>query len=312
MNACSLNSIRLGLLSIVCATPAFAQEKSSTWADSVTFPKSESPVHLFNGRDLAGWQGQTGKYWSVEDGIIKAANSGPLAASTYLFTEKLYRDFRLVLEVKQTRGLKFSTMHSAVAALGEKFEDAGDPFSFKGPLLMFCHDWGIWDANRRNRIYPEKHYGVWLHPAEQVGDWNRIEILVVGNRIRMVANGRLVIDFTDRPEMLKASPIGLQLHGNSQPEEYRFRGLVLSESPEDRLLTLDSAANAGLLESAHRVVFLGDSITHAGGYVALIEAQLRLQNPGHVPEIINLGLPSETCSGLSEPEHPFPRPDVHE
>jgi len=28
--------------------------------------------------------------------------------------------------------------------------------------------------------------------------------------------------------------------------------------------------------------------------------------------LINLGLPSETCSGLSEPDHPFPRPDVHE
>ena len=30
------------------------------------------------------------------------------------------------------------------------------------------------------------------------------------------------------------------------------------------------------------------------------------------PELINLGLPSETCSGLSEPDHPFPRPNVHE
>ena len=31
-----------------------------------------------------------------------------------------------------------------------------------------------------------------------------------------------------------------------------------------------------------------------------------------MPKLINLGLPSETCSGLSEPAHPFPRPNVHE
>ncbi len=64
--------------------------------------------------------------------------------------------------------------------------------------------------------------------------------------------------------------------------------------------------------SAKRILFLGDSITHAGGYVAWIETQLRLQGVKPMPEIINLGLSSETLSGLSEAGHPFPRPDVHE
>ena len=63
---------------------------------------------------------------------------------------------------------------------------------------------------------------------------------------------------------------------------------------------------------ADRVLFLGDSITHAGHYVSVIEARLRLAGVDPLPEMINLGLPSETCSGLSEPEHPFPRPNVHE
>ncbi len=63
---------------------------------------------------------------------------------------------------------------------------------------------------------------------------------------------------------------------------------------------------------AKRILFLGDSITHAGGYVAWIDTQFRLQGVSPRPEIINAGLASETCSGLSEPEHPYPRPDVHE
>jgi lysophospholipase L1-like esterase/pimeloyl-ACP methyl ester carboxylesterase len=63
---------------------------------------------------------------------------------------------------------------------------------------------------------------------------------------------------------------------------------------------------------AKRILFLGDSITHSGQYVAWIETQLRLQGIHPLPEIVNIGLGSETCSGLSEPDHPFPRPDVHE
>jgi lysophospholipase L1-like esterase/pimeloyl-ACP methyl ester carboxylesterase len=63
---------------------------------------------------------------------------------------------------------------------------------------------------------------------------------------------------------------------------------------------------------AKRVLFLGDSITHAGGYIAWIETQCRLQGVSPMPAFYNVGLSSETCSGQSEPAHPFPRPDVHE
>lgn len=64
--------------------------------------------------------------------------------------------------------------------------------------------------------------------------------------------------------------------------------------------------------NAKRILFLGDSITAAGGFVNMIELQLRLQGISPMPELVNAGLPSETCTGLSEPDHPFPRPDVHE
>ncbi len=73
-----------------------------------------------------------------------------------------------------------------------------------------------------------------------------------------------------------------------------------------------SAADDAFPLRASRILFLGDSITHAGGFVNMIELQLRLQSVDPVPELVNAGLPSETCSGLSEPDHPFPRPDIHE
>lgn len=64
-----------------------------------------------------------------------------------------------------------------------------------------------------------------------------------------------------------------------------------------------------------RIVFLGDSITYSGQYIEFIESFLRLSEPALNREFLNLGLPSETLSGLSEPGHAngdFPRPDLHE
>jgi lysophospholipase L1-like esterase len=65
----------------------------------------------------------------------------------------------------------------------------------------------------------------------------------------------------------------------------------------------------------HRIVFIGNSITYAGQFITDIEAYLLTHYPNRRFEFINVGLPSETVSGLSEPNHAggrFPRPDLHE
>jgi len=80
-------------------------------------------------------------------------------------------------------------------------------------------------------------------------------------------------------------------------------------------LSAQQPAPLGTPPDAKRIVFLGDSITHAGGYIDAIEAALLIQFPERKIELLNLGLPSETTSGLSEPGHAggqFPRPDLHE
>lgn len=80
------------------------------------------------------------------------------------------------------------------------------------------------------------------------------------------------------------------------------------------LLMLPSvaAAEAPFIRPGDRVLFLGDSNTHAGQYIVYLEAWLTKYHPKENYELVNLGLPSETASGLSEPAHPFPRPTVHE
>ncbi|QJE95196.1 GDSL-type esterase/lipase family protein [Luteolibacter luteus] len=67
--------------------------------------------------------------------------------------------------------------------------------------------------------------------------------------------------------------------------------------------------------SGPTVVFLGDSITYDGRWAAWVESQLRHDNFYAEGEIINVGLGSETTSGLSEPGHAggqFVRPCIHQ
>ncbi|MCX6326487.1 MAG: SGNH/GDSL hydrolase family protein [Bacteroidia bacterium] len=76
-------------------------------------------------------------------------------------------------------------------------------------------------------------------------------------------------------------------------------------------------AQAGYIipENVKRILFLGNSITYSGQYVSYIEAYLTIRYPEKRFDFINVGLPSETVSGLSEPNHAkgkFPRPDLRE
>lgn len=56
------------------------------------------------------------------------------------------------------------------------------------------------------------------------------------------------------------------------------------------------------------ILFLGDSITAAGGYVRVIEAELAKQGPSNAWKVVNHGKSSETLSNESEAYHPGRRP----
>ncbi len=81
------------------------------------------------------------------------------------------------------------------------------------------------------------------------------------------------------------------------------------------LASLFSTQAADFLPGVKRILFLGDSITHSGQYVAMFAAFLAAEFPEREFVVINCGLSSETVSGLSEAGHAggaFPRPDLHE
>ncbi|MSR59991.1 MAG: DUF1080 domain-containing protein [Planctomycetaceae bacterium] len=194
--------------------------------------KSET-IKLFNGKDLKGWEGRS-DLWSVKEGVIVAKNTDPIAVSTYLLTERKFSDFRLTCQAK----LVESEMHSGIAIWGKKFEKDAEKMSYRGHLVMFPSGWGMYDLFRREGLKVDGE------PAKKVGkqhDWNDLEILAQGNRVRFVVNGHLVVDWRDpKPEYVEEGPIGLQLHSNTVPQEIHFKDLVLTTFPEDKLMTLKS------------------------------------------------------------------------
>ena len=203
-----------------------------------TIPPAKGPselIRLFNGENLDGWVGHE-NYWSVEDGEIVGRNTEPVPVSTYLLTKRDFSDFRLLFEFK----LVESEMHSGIALWGEVAPEKGDPHTYAGHLVMFPSNYGFWDLYGRNSIHDN------AEAAKKIGkqhDWNRIEILAQGNRIRFVLNGELISDWREpEPERIQKGPIGLQLHSNKIPQEVRFRKLRLETFPEDRLVTLSEGS----------------------------------------------------------------------
>lgn len=66
------------------------------------------------------------------------------------------------------------------------------------------------------------------------------------------------------------------------------------------------------LENNQRILFLGDSITQDGTYINYIDTFLTAKYPEKNFDLLNLGLSSETVCGLTEPNHPYPRPNIND
>lgn len=218
---------------------------SADWSsDQISkLPSGETPVRLFNGQNTDGWDGYAGRYFHVENGEIvgRNADSDAPKSSTYLMTKKQFRNFRLIFESK----LVTSEMHSGISFWGKPVQKDEGPFTFQGHLVMYPSGYGYYDLFGRNSVFQDT-----LGVARRVGlqhDWNRMEILASGNRIRHVVNGQLVADWSDPlPDTCVAGPIGLQLHSNKVAQEVRWRGLILTENPTDVLVTVEDH-DAGLI-----------------------------------------------------------------
>jgi putative membrane-bound dehydrogenase-like protein len=173
---------------------------------------SDNAKDFFNGKDLAGWDGDA-KLWSVENGEIVGKSPG-LKRNEFLKSQMIAGDFRLTLKVKLVPNKENSGIQFRSAALPDG--------EMRGPQADIGAGW--W-----GKLYEENGRGLlWDKSGEQhvrADEWNDYEIVAEGSRVRTYINGKLCVDVDD--VMLSRRGIfALQIHAGG-PMEVRFKDLKL-------------------------------------------------------------------------------------
>lgn len=157
---------------------------------------------LFNGKDLTGWTIHGTERWYVENGEL-VCESGPDKAYGYLSTNKDYKNFILDLKFKQeadgNSGVFIRSDIEGVKIKGWQVEVA--------PLNL--HTGGIYESSGRGwLIKPDKEDEKIL----KVGEWNRLRILVQGDKVTTWLNGMQMVEIEDKKIGAANGFIALQIH----------------------------------------------------------------------------------------------------
>jgi hypothetical protein len=144
----------------------------------------EGFVPLFNGRDMAGWTGNTVGYYAQDGRMI----CDPKKAGGNVYTTDEYGDFIFRFEFKLTPG--------ANNGLGIRAPLGGDA-AYQGMELQILDDTAAKYATLQPYQYHGSIYGV--VPAQRghlkpVGEWNYEEVIARGRQITVKLNGATIVD----------------------------------------------------------------------------------------------------------------------
>lgn len=212
------------------------------------------------------------QHWSLDEhGILHFDGGGES-----LVSKKQYRNFELRLEWK--------------------VEPGGD----SGVYLRGMPQVQIWaNPTGSGGLYNNAH-----HPREPlviadnpVGEWNAFRIIMIGDRITVYLNDRLVVDHTplenlwDRAAGIpERGEIELQAHGSP----LWFRNIHLRELPDD------ASPYRPILSKRDRIAIIGDSITEQKLYSRFIETYLHTALPEWDLRLMQFGWGGEVAPGFND------------
>lgn len=172
-------------------------------------PRWGQPVRLIDGTGLDGWRPLGGSsQWTVEDGVLRNAKAG-----ANLVSERRFTDFKLHVELRFPKG-----SNSGVYLRGRHEVQIADTF-------------GEPASDSLGAIYG------FLAPSEDAsgkpGEWQTLDITLLGRQVTVVVNGRTVICDREIPGITggaidsdEGAPGPLLLQGDHGPVE--FRSLILT------------------------------------------------------------------------------------
>lgn len=210
-------------------------------------PEPAGMESIFNGRDLAGWEGDT-RLWRVVGGVIHGETTKEIVAhgNTFLIWQGgVVRDFDLRLSFRCTAannsGIQYRSKRITDGSASNKWVVRGYQHEIRNQETFpdvpgFIYD----EGGTRGRICLVGERAVWgasgkkvtgtiidqneFRDLMKVDDWNDIVIAAEGSRIRHYLNGRLILDLTDEDpkRALAEGVVALQLHaGAPMWAEYR-------------------------------------------------------------------------------------------
>ncbi len=207
----------------------------------------DKPTSLFNGKDLAGWEGDPA-VWSVEDGAIVGRTTAekPIKNNTFLiWKDGKVDNFRLRLEYRIEGGnsgvqYRSKVLEPAQWIVGGYQADIDSKPVYTG-ILYDERGRGIL-AKRGERVKIHRQgksetesFGdaAELQKAVHADDWNKYLIEAVGPRMRHTINGKLMSVTVDRDaaKAVKAGVLALQVHAGP-PMTVRFRNIRLEKVDE--------------------------------------------------------------------------------
>ena len=178
-------------------------------------------VPLFNGKDLAGWEGDT-SLWSARDGMLVGDSPG-IKQNQFLATDASYGDFILKFSVRLANdsgnsGLQFRSVRVPGTEMSGYQADIGPGY------------WAsLYDESRRNRV---------LAPASpkamealHKGDWNHYVIRAMGGKITLSLNGATSVTYDEKDEAIaRDGRIAVQVHAGG-PMKVEFKDIYIQPLP---------------------------------------------------------------------------------
>jgi hypothetical protein len=183
----------------------------------------QSPVSIFNGKTLDGWEGNL-KVFRVQDGaIIGGSLADKVVRNEFLCTTRAYGDFDLRLKFKllgegANAGVQFRTKripnHHEVSGYQA---DMGDGW------------WGaLYDESRRNKVLTGPDQAK-MKTVVRAGDWNDYRIRAEGKHIQLWLNGVQTVDYTETdPNIDMTGVICPQIHAGP-PSEAWYKDITIVE-----------------------------------------------------------------------------------
>ena len=130
-------------------------------------------IDLFNGKDLAGWTFQFPKAdpgWVVKDGLLTNEKGG-----NNIVSERQFKDFSVSMEYKLEKDSNSGLYLRGRYEL-QVLDDAGKPPTLTGHMSVY------------GRVTPA------VNASKPAGEWQAVEVTLVGNRVTVVLNGQKVQD----------------------------------------------------------------------------------------------------------------------